>query len=304
MWVCWFHLTGLVHPNPTLAPILATGRYGYMGVQIFFVVSGFVIPYALQRSGYEPTQFSTFLKKRLLRLHPPYLTIVAVLSASRAIANATGLGNFELTWPQVLAHVAYLNPFLGLPWLLDSFWTLAVEFQYYVAIGLLFPVIARRGGPTAVVSALTSGTLALLLPSGDFLPHHLPFFAMGIAAFRKLALKAPLTETLTVLAISAMFGRITYGPIAASIGLATALLILFTTYTNRALDTLGDLSYSLYLTHPLLASIVLTLSPNETIFLLTAVPAAVLGAWPLYHFVEIPSKRWSASLRYHSQTQA
>ena len=308
LWVCWFHITGLIQPNPTIEPLIATGRYGFMGVQIFFVLSGFVIPYALHRSNYRPSMLPRFIAKRMLRLHPPYLTVVAILAASRWIANATGLHPYDITWPQVLAHLAYLNAFLGLPWLLDSFWTLAIEFQYYLSIGILFPLAARPGWTTAVAIAAISGACSVLLPSGDHLPHHLPFFAMGIAAFRRHSLKAPLSETILILLIATAFGRTSHGWIAALIGLTTALLILLTSYTNRLLDGLGNISYSLYLTHPLLASTVLMQGSRivgdsslaRVSLMLAAVAASLLGAWPLYRFVELPSKRWAAKIRYRT----
>ena len=40
-----------------------SGRYGYTGVYIFFVISGFVIPYSLHRGGYRPLDFRDRLKK-------------------------------------------------------------------------------------------------------------------------------------------------------------------------------------------------------------------------------------------------
>ncbi len=302
--VCWFHVSGLL-PS---APATLIGRYGFMGVQVFFVVSGFVIPYALHRGHYQLSMLGRFLAKRMLRLHPPYITVVAVLAASRWIANTAGLHPYAITGPQVLAHLAYLNAILGLPWLLDSFWTLAIEFQYYLAISLLFRLLARRGWATTLAIAATSGAASMLLPSGDYLPHYLPFFALGIAAFRRLSLKVSLSETLLLLATATVFGQITYGTIAALVGLTTAILILFAAYSNRILDALGNISYSLYLTHPLLTSIVITQGRSlitddpsaQTVLLTAAVAASVLGAWPLYRFVELPSKRWAASIPYKS----
>ncbi|WP_461147988.1 acyltransferase family protein [Spirosoma pulveris] len=47
-------------------------EYGKYGVQIFFVVSGFVIPLSLKKSNYDERGYPRFLWKRVLRLHPPY----------------------------------------------------------------------------------------------------------------------------------------------------------------------------------------------------------------------------------------
>ena len=114
------------------------------------------------------------------------------------------------------------------------------------------------------------------------------------SVFRRLSLKAPVTETILILAIATLFAQTAHAWIAATIALSTALAILFVPYTNRALDTLGDLSYSLYLTHPLSASFAVTLVASTPV----ALAACLLAAWPLYRFIERPSQRWSARLSY------
>ena len=53
-----------------IEPVL---RYGWLGVDVFFVISGFIIPFSLHRSGYQIGQFGRFLLKRIIRLDPPYL---------------------------------------------------------------------------------------------------------------------------------------------------------------------------------------------------------------------------------------
>ena len=107
---------------------------------------------------------------------------------------------------------------------------------------------------------------------------------MGIAVFRRLSFKAPLPETLLILASSTLFAQAAHAWIAATIALSTALAILLVPYTNRALDALGDLSYSLYLTHPLSASFAVTLVASTPV----ALAACLLAAWPLHRFIERP----------------
>jgi peptidoglycan/LPS O-acetylase OafA/YrhL len=46
---------------------------GHYGVEIFFIISGVVIPYSMHKGKYHITNFFTFFKKRLIRIEPPYL---------------------------------------------------------------------------------------------------------------------------------------------------------------------------------------------------------------------------------------
>src|SRR5580704_9869545 len=52
---------------------------GKVGVASFFVISGFVLPYSLSRAEYTSASYPTFLKKRLIRLEPPYLASILLI---------------------------------------------------------------------------------------------------------------------------------------------------------------------------------------------------------------------------------
>src|SRR5689334_14543570 len=76
--VCWFHLT---NGNPSFltgGPLKSSGTYGWLGVEMFFVISGFVIPYSLHKAGYDLKSFGTFVAKRIIRLDPPYLVSIVI----------------------------------------------------------------------------------------------------------------------------------------------------------------------------------------------------------------------------------
>src|SRR5882724_10180383 len=72
----------LVNSDPlrfSQLPILqyVTG-YGHLGVQVFFVISGFVIPYSMYFGNYKINNISKFVLKRLSRLEPPYIISIFV----------------------------------------------------------------------------------------------------------------------------------------------------------------------------------------------------------------------------------
>src|SRR5229473_3266591 len=79
--VAWFHFT---HGNPTFLSegvLKSSGEYGWAGVHMFFVISGFVIPYALYKAQYSSRQFGRFLAKRIIRLDPPYFADIGLILA-------------------------------------------------------------------------------------------------------------------------------------------------------------------------------------------------------------------------------
>ena len=55
------------------------GTFAWLGVDVFFVISGFVIPLSLHDRGYRPSHYPNFLLRRLLRLEPPYLVSIAMV---------------------------------------------------------------------------------------------------------------------------------------------------------------------------------------------------------------------------------
>jgi peptidoglycan/LPS O-acetylase OafA/YrhL len=133
---------------------------------------------------------------------------------------------------------------------------------------------------------------------------------MGIAVFRRLSLSAPAKETAFLLCAGAAFGGITLGWLPSLAGIITALLILLVRYTNPILDFFGEISYSLYLIHPFVASIVVNQggkifgngSLARILLLTAAVAASVISAWALYYCLELPSKQLAASIRYHAKS--
>ena len=148
--VAWFHFT---HGSPDYLPegwLKSTGTYGWMGVEVFFVISGFVLPFSMYAGGYRfQTRWVTFVKKRLTRLEPPYiafLSILLVLVLLFLSSHAPGFSGQQphLRISDLLQHLAYLNAFTGGDWLDPVYWTLAVEFQFYFAVSLLFPLLVSK----------------------------------------------------------------------------------------------------------------------------------------------------------------
>ena len=66
---------------------------------------------------------------------------------------------YHIPWARVAAHLGYVNAFVGMPWLQMSYWSLAIEFQYYIFVGLCFPLVAlkQRLSPAFLLGLLGGG---------------------------------------------------------------------------------------------------------------------------------------------------
>lgn len=129
-------------PLPWLRLVLG---FGYLGVPLFFVISGFCIhlpqAQALARVGAVAPDWRRFFRRRFLRLYPPYVAALAV--AVLLLLFATG--TLPVPCPAVLLQALLLHTFH--PATFDGVnppaWTLAVEAQLYLAYPIVLALVAR-----------------------------------------------------------------------------------------------------------------------------------------------------------------
>ncbi len=308
--VFWYHLSGF--KAWTIPGLHESGRYGWLGVQVFFAISGFIIPYSLSQVDYRPRSFGRFLAKRVVRLDPPYLATIVMIVAYSYLASRTPLHQgepFHIPVRRVLAHLFYLNTFLGLPWLADVFWTLAIEFQYYIAVGLLYPLLSIRGWYISVLLVTAAAVGAVAFPLSDFLPHHAPSFLFGICAFRFKGLNVPRWEFVTGVCATFATTAVLIGSPQALAGLATCAALVSGWSSTPLLTWFGRMSYSLYLTHATIADIVVNQGlkmlgggySREVIVLSSAAGAALICAFVMLRLVEEPAKAAAAAITYKSR---
>ena len=119
---------------------------GYMGVELFFVISGFVLalPFARHRlMGGAPVSLAAYYKRRLWRMEPPYVIAVLVFFAAKILMHA----NWRELLPNVLATLFYVHGFVfDAPSALETvFWSLEIEVQFYLLAPLLAGLFLARG---------------------------------------------------------------------------------------------------------------------------------------------------------------
>ena len=328
--VCWFHLTRFHYNTPDqrgVAFVRQTGDYGWLGVEVFFVISGFVIPYSLYRARYRVRDFFSYLARRLVRLDPPYLAAIAMILVLAYVSSLKSGRPVEIEGQsvglaRVLLHFGYLNIFFtGYEWLNPTFWTLAIEMQYYLLMGLVFPLVAVRNqavrlatiGVLAAISVLATWASGTLFPTeppfSPFIPRLLSLFLLGILTFQFRVGLIRLAEYIPAMLVVAATSIVTLGWAPSLAGLATVGVML--TYPPRPSIVSGffaKVSYSLYLVHWPIAHHTLSVvgmkylkaeSDGARIFvLLLSLAVCLVVAWFLYILVERPAQRWSKRFRY------
>lgn len=123
--------------------LLLPFHMGWMGVPIFFVVSGFCIHVSFQQQGRE---WGIFFLRRFFRLYPAYLAALVLC----IVLNTAGTRNlvFQFVTHALLIHNYSAQAYYGIN---SSFWTIAIEVQLYLLYPLLLLLVNRFGWKTALI---------------------------------------------------------------------------------------------------------------------------------------------------------
>ncbi|MCY0108618.1 acyltransferase [Pseudomonas monsensis] len=244
---------------------------GQVGVVIFFLLSGMVIPYSLKEGRHA---LATFAVSRFFRLYPAYWFSIAL-----AVASLDWFLSTPVSLSTVLINMTMFQAVLKTPDLFGVYWTLIIEMFFYVACAALFSVGLLGKAWVRFGVAIGLLAVALIFAVGRFylakkIPVALPlclsimFFgslwrdvSLGVADSHVrrlvavwLALFVVLLVPICLLAYTTDHGHkenpFTY-LISYLIGMASALVVtLYLRRTLKSLTFLGTISYSVYLIHP------------------------------------------------------
>jgi peptidoglycan/LPS O-acetylase OafA/YrhL len=161
---------------------------GFLGVDVFFVVSGFLITTLLHREAlaHGRIAFGRFWTRRARRLIPALVVCVLVSAVAARVVHhdlvvhigrqLLGALTFSTNWVEIAAGSSYFDQ--TSPQLFMNFWSLAVEEQFYLVwplvVAALLATTLRRGRPRRIgvtvslgVAALSTAAMALLYVPGD-----------------------------------------------------------------------------------------------------------------------------------------
>lgn len=311
--VLLFHLTR--GGNDTSVP--AFFLRGYLGVDLFFVLSGFVLAHVYHASFLSDAPWRSagaFFWARAARIYPVHLFVTGLLVAS---SGAPGFSRFEVLDNFLLILV---------PWPVHAInppsWSLSAEWYAYLLFPFLVGWLWRCSGRTAAAfcfALLLGLDILIVVYFGELreigvgwgaLARALPEFAVGVMTYR--AFRDPAAARLwhsdaAFLAVAAALAlALEFVP---NDGVIVALfpLLLLVAVSNAGvaarllnawpLRSMGDISYSVYLGQSLAFSLVLSLSATRFGPLLginglrvfTVASTLAIGAL-LYRCVEVPCR--------------
>ncbi|URD61984.1 acyltransferase [Sphingomonas sp. KRR8] len=257
-WIVLFHASAGGHietlkahlPGWVVKPLFQTSEGG---VAIFFALSGFVIAHSIRDKQITSGFVGRFALRRSLRLDPPYWAAIALAVLAGAFSAHTH------QWPsggQVLAHLTYTQTLLGFDQINPVFWTLTYEVQFYLVLVVSVGLAQRYGKawvgvPLALIAVLW-GTHWLPEMRGLFVNLWHSFFIGSLAYWGVKDRRAALAcVALAVLLMAAGPNEFTSVAVVTALGLMVAGQRgwLENGLSWRPLQVLGQISYSLYLTH-------------------------------------------------------
>ena len=297
--------------------------FAEIGVQGFFVVSGYLVWASLERS----SSLLTYAEKRVRRLVPGYATVVVVCAAGALILVPVAREELGAVASYLGWNVGFLN-FMApnLPGVFEgnrftevngALWTLKIEVMFYLILPVLAWFAQRAGGQRWILFAIIYVGAELwrsLLPgigsaqSGPWielsrqLPGQMSFFVTGIAlcAWRKeinwRSMLLPVGGVALVLSILIPQAEALR---AAGLGIVA---IGFAVAAPRLPDAarLGDLSYGLYIVHfPIIQCVVASgiFRTSPALGFVAAAGASFAAALALWWLVERPALRADSAYR-------
>ncbi|QUJ66499.1 acyltransferase [Photobacterium sp. GJ3] len=296
----YFYRYDALYGHPGLAVDWAyAGRFG---VHLFFIISGFVIFWTLNRVE-RPVDF---VVSRVSRLYPVYWFAVAL---TYCVVSVMGLPGREVDSVAALANLLMCHQWFGIPHVDGVYWTLTVELMFYVWMFGLFLIGLLKQAERIFMVVMVADVVVRL--SGSDMPPflsqllilpYLPMFTAGIC-FYKIWQGLQTNAAYRTLLMCAVILGINY-----SVSQFALMLLIMLSFwlavirgalgflTWRPLVFLGTISYSLYLVHQNLGYVVIQLFYGQdwpaVAGMLTAMVLSLLIASLMTYGIEQPVLRW------------
>ncbi len=312
--VCWAHMTAFHPISSGKEPIQALGSFGVYGVQIFFIISGYVIPRSLHQSQYKLKRMGSYILRRSIRLDPPYYLSIFLVIGLTLLIQVTSFYQgpiLEFESRRILSHFLYITMIIGENWVNDVYWTLGIEFQYYFLIGLIFPLLMTRFRFPLILLLCTATWFTPSEVERIWISYWFPLFSIGILTYFHMALIVKKRIYYASLLALVFFCFFKYDKLPITVvALTTPLIILYLEPRNppRILNFFGNISYSLYLVHLPIGSRIVNFGgrfvsnvPSLLALATLATSISIAASYVFYILVERPSQKLSQKIKVRSK---
>lgn len=267
---------------------LSLGEYG---VDLFFMISGFVILMTLERC----RSSADFAISRASRLFPAYWACMALTLAAIGVMGADGLAQWDIHPLDVAWNLTMLQEFAKRPNVDGVYWTLAVELRFYFWAWLLW-ITGALARPLLVVTVwLALAASNALLPGVlrvNAILEWFPLFGIGMVAFSAARRGWSARHTL-VLLLALAVNAWNRPAIAASIDAGLVLLFVGGCHARGRVPglllQLGAISYPLYLVHQNVGFLIIHSLGAGAASFITALATAFILAWGVHRGIEQPA---------------
>lgn len=298
-----FHFISFQHPSgPLIAneSIRKYSEFGAQGVELFYIISGFVIYYSLSNASFGFRQYPKYLLKRISRIFPPFWGVILLTCTVPFMWG----WSFPYKLNELLQNATLtVDLFKQYQWMNLIFVTLKVEFLFYLVIGLLAVLMKKN---TWIYAVIAFGSLI-----GTYyhhftfdLVHNIPFFLIGIACCQIYKSKDLILNYCLI--ASCMFFLYWIFPLEdVFISLIGIVFLLWIPIKNRWMEYVGQFSYSIYLTHGFSGGMFLFYCKTETgmgwnpwLYFTAAVCISIVFAFCYYWLIERHAITLSRKIRY------
>ncbi len=193
---------------------------------------------------------------------------------------------------------------------LRDFWILAIEFQYYILMALLFPLFLQSTLTTRAVTVMALVLLHYLFPQSYLFFAHSLYFLAGIITFQLAVRIIKIPEFIIMLSAILFLMYLQYDFISVLVVAITVLMILFFRKAPEWGGFLGLISYSMYLVHVPIEGRLLMLTNRyvhsewiKSLLILVFMVFTIFIAWLFYLMIEKPSKNLSKGVYQYKKTK-
>jgi peptidoglycan/LPS O-acetylase OafA/YrhL len=298
-----------------LPGLAAFARYGFLGVPIFFIISGFVIAYSAE--GRTATDFAI---ARIARIYPGFLFCMTITFLAILVFGAPTFDTGLAHWA---ANLVIAAPALRQPYMDSAYWSLIYEITFYAWVAILIVADLFRCRIDAIVltwlliSMLNELVLDSYLLRKVILTDASGFFATGLLIYQLyLGRRDAVLQTLLATSVACAVFQAVHNLawlrdrtgsefddwIVATICLASIVVIIWATRIKKLplhsglVLAAGGLTYPLYLLHQYLGYVVLNrIGPLEhpTVLVALILLAIAILSWAMWRYVERPSQRFT-----------